>query len=201
MRNGGSPYHPKDLERMNMLYDFTDFKSRVEELNRLNQTVNETGLIRFSTKAETDIQRWETAVKEWKEYSGFGCYPEVKFYFFESDAFLDALRACNPEAIECAIRYLEFDPYYFRSGYIKSKLLTRLKHIDLSDNDRIRLRAVVLNAAASPLPKPEFPGYLHLIPRIKDESWKSIVKNMNVPATQRNEKRKCAVIAACLFTG
>ena len=114
-----------------MKFDFTNFTAKVAELNRLQRRVNESGELRWRTGKAEDIERWEKAVRDLKEFSGFG-YPETKFYFFENQTFLAALSAGDADAKESAIKFLEFDPYYHRSGYIKSKLLVRLKHIKLN---------------------------------------------------------------------
>ena len=47
-------------------------------------------------------------------------------------------------AVEEAIRYLENDPWEFRSGYAKATLLRRLKHIELAEADKSRLGAVLI---------------------------------------------------------
>ena len=50
------------------------------------------------------------------------------------------------ELREFAIRFLELDPWFFRSGYIKETLLTRLKRTELSALEKDRLRLVLLDA-------------------------------------------------------
>ena len=47
-------------------------------------------------------------------------------------------------AIEDAIHYLEDDPWEFRSGYAKARLLRRLTHIELDSQQAGRLRRVLL---------------------------------------------------------
>ena len=68
---------------------------------------------------------------------------DTKFYFFENQTFLTALSSGETDAKESAIKFLEFDPYYYRSGYIKSKLLVRLKNIKLSASEVKRLQKVI----------------------------------------------------------
>ena len=85
-----------------MKFDFTNFAARVAELNRLHKLVHESSRLRLRTGKAEDIERWEKAVKDWKEFSGFG-YPETKFYFFENQTFLAALSAGDAEAKESAI--------------------------------------------------------------------------------------------------
>jgi hypothetical protein len=50
----------------------------------------------------------------------------------------------DPAAIEGAIRYLEADPWEFRSGYLKGRLLRHLANRQLDEHQRRRLRPVLL---------------------------------------------------------
>ena len=135
-------------------FDFTNFATKVSELNRLHKSLHELSDLRWRTQKAEDIERWEKTVKDWKEFSGFG--EDTKFYFFENQTFLTALSSGENDAKESAIKFLEFDPYYYRSGYIKSKLLVRLKNIKLSASEVKRLQKVICNAIVSPQPKCEF---------------------------------------------
>jgi len=51
-----------------------------------------------------------------------------------------------PEAVKAAISFLEADPRFFRSGYIKEKLLSRLKHVPLSRSQVQRLGCLVVRS-------------------------------------------------------
>ena len=147
-----------------MKFDFTNFTAKVSELNRLHKSLHELSDLRLRTQKAEDIARWENAVRVWKEYSGFG--EDTKFYFFESRDFLSALASGDADAKESSIRFLEFDPYYYRSGYIKSKLLVRLKNIKLSASEVKRLQKVICNAIVSPQPKCEFKYYARLLKNV-----------------------------------
>jgi hypothetical protein len=53
---------------------------------------------------------------------------------------------CDKTLIEFVICFLEADPRFFRSGYIKQVLLTRIKRSVLCDSDQRRLRGVCIDA-------------------------------------------------------
>ena len=161
-------------------FDFTNFAARVAELNRMHKLVHELSERRWHSGKAEDIERWEKAVKDWKEFSGFG-YPETKFYFFENQTFLTALSSGETDAKESAIKFLEFDPYYYRSGYIKSKLLVRLKQLKLNASEIKRLQKVVCNAILSPLPKSEFKYYARLLKNIGTPEFRAKLQNLSVP--------------------
>ena len=162
-----------------MLFDFSNFTAKVSELNRLHKSLHELSDLRWRTQKAEDIARWENAVRAWKAYSGFG--EDTKFYFFESRDFLFALASGDADAKESAIKFLEFDPYYYRSGYIKSKLLVRLKHIKLTASEIKRLQKVVCNAILSPLPKSEFKYYARLLKNIGTPEFRAKLQNLSVP--------------------
>ena len=162
-----------------MKFDFTNFAARVAELNRLHKLVHESSDLRWRTQKAEDIARWENAVRAWKAYSGFG--EDTKFYFFESRDFLSALASGDADAKESAIRFLEFDPYYYRSGYIKSKLLVRLKNIKLSASEVKRLQKVICNAIVSQLPKCEFKYYARLLKNVGTPEFRQKLQALPVP--------------------
>ena len=163
-----------------MKFDFTNFTAKVSELNRLHKSLHELSDLRWRTQKVEDIARWENAVRAWKEFSGFG-YPETKFYFFENQTFLTALSSGDADAKESAIRFLEFDPYYYRSGYIKSKLLVRLKNIKLSASEVKRLQKVICNAIVSQPPKCEFKYYARLLKNVGTPEFRQKLQALPVP--------------------
>ena len=163
-----------------MKFDFTNFTAKVSELNRLHKSLLELGDLRWRTQKAEDITRWENAVRAWKEYSVFGEY--TKFYFFENNDFLVALASGDVDVKESAIKFLEFDPYYYRSGYIKSKLLVRLKNIKLSASEIKRLQKVICNAIVSRQPKCEFKYYARLLKDVGTPEFLEKLQNLSVPA-------------------
>ena len=162
-----------------MKFDFTNFTAKVSELNRLHKSLHELSDLRWRTQKAEDIARWENAVRVWKEYSGFG--EDTKFYFFESRDFLSALASGDADAKESSIRFLEFDPYYYRSGYIKSKLLVRLKNIKLSASEVKRLQKVICNAIVSQQPKSEFKYYARLLKNVGTPEFRQKLQALPVP--------------------
>ena len=161
-----------------MKFDFTNFTAKVSELNRLHKSLHELSDLRWRTQKAEDVARWENAVRAWKAYSGFG--EDTKFYFFESRDFLSALASGDADAKESAIRFLEFDPYYYRSGYIKSKLLVRLKNIKLSASEVKRLQKVICNAIVSPQPKCEFKYYARLLKNVETPEFRQKLQALPV---------------------
>jgi hypothetical protein len=52
----------------------------------------------------------------------------------------------DADGLESAIRFLEADPYFDRSGYVKADLLRLIKGLPFNCEQRARLRAVVIDA-------------------------------------------------------
>jgi hypothetical protein len=79
-------------------------------------------------------------------------------------------RYTDPELLEFAIRFLELDPWFFRSGYLKQILITRLKRSDLDDATRQRLRVVLMDAVKRRGTR-EFKYYCRLAAVLADEAF------------------------------
>lgn len=117
-----------------------DFKKRIiknaDILHELHQKVHEFARIR--DKSEEKMELWkETAEKFHMSYDRLA-FPgglNKQNERLESD---------HPQAIERAIQFLEVDPMFVRSGYMKEKFLRRLKRAFLSAEQQERLRKVIL---------------------------------------------------------
>jgi hypothetical protein len=57
---------------------------------------------------------------------------------------IDRLRSGDASAAETAIRFLEADPWFTHAGFTKSRLLRRLRRVQLSESQRDRLRDVMI---------------------------------------------------------
>lgn len=56
----------------------------------------------------------------------------------------ERLRAGDPSTVEDAIVFLETDPWFFRAGYLKERVISALKRAPLPGAPRERLRHVIL---------------------------------------------------------
>lgn len=60
------------------------------------------------------------------------------------DAGMSALKKGDLQARNAAILFLEIDPMFFRSGYIKEEIIRRLKQFDLTSSEVDRVHSAVL---------------------------------------------------------
>jgi len=68
----------------------------------------------------------------------------------------------QPEAIEDGVLFLEENPRYFRTGYFKASIASKLKSVPLTESQRHRLREAILRAITSNRVGPEFTEYARL---------------------------------------
>ena len=80
------------------------------------------------------------------------------------------MRAGDRETIEDALLFLEIDPWFFRSGYLKERVIRHLKSAQLSDGDKARLRDVVF-AVAIGRNRREWSDYCRLALRVWTPAW------------------------------
>ena len=75
------------------------------------------------------------------------------------------VRENNPEAIDAAIEFLEADPWCFRSGYAKGRLMRHLAQIEPTPDQLARLVNIVLHVVDRG-GRPEFRDATHLARKI-----------------------------------
>jgi hypothetical protein len=84
----------------------------------------------------------------------------------------------DPAAIESAVQFLEVDPVFFRSGYIKEDLLERLRQAPLDENQKRRLKQVILARVRDPKTRREFRRYCRLAAFVTDDLFEEEIAKL-----------------------
>ena len=110
-------------------------KTESKRLLELHQNVHRT----FKDK-QGNPEAWSNACSEFNSYiSPLDSHVEA-FY---------SLSPINSESVEFGVQFLEINPFFFRSGYIKEQILNKLKRVVLTKPQSTRLRKVLKNAVLS----------------------------------------------------
>src|SRR5205807_7166508 len=112
------------------------FEANAAELRRMKEAAEAAWLRRG--EGDLQLKVWREALERF--HSAYG---ELAFPGGIEKAFLLLVKN-DPEGIEMAVRFLEADPWYFRSGYIKADVLRLLRASPLTEEQRKRLRQVIL---------------------------------------------------------
>ena len=137
--------------------------------------------------------------KAWNAWEDANCawhaqrYPTDRLW---DDEFLADLRASDRQAIEEAILYLEVDPWYFRSGYLKERLIRGLKAANLTERDRRRLRNVIWNVAGG-RNRREYRNYCSLAAMVGDADLIRLLDDVS-PARDQEAKGKFGYLLSYL---
>jgi hypothetical protein len=109
--------------------------SAAEQLRSLHQSLLDTHA--RSSLSRQAREEWSNAcMKFHEEYSNL--------FYPGGDERFDAFLRGDSAEIETAIMFLEVDPYFFRSGYLKQIVWDRLKQFELSSPQRTQLEAVAI---------------------------------------------------------
>ncbi len=121
--------------------------TNAESLRNLNRRIHET----FARRSLSNKERgeWSNACAQFHSNYDFLFYPGGERRWA---AFL----ARDSSEVETAVTFLEVDPYFFRSGYMKQVMWNRLKSIELARSQSARLEEVAIQ-------------YVHR--RIRREFW------------------------------
>lgn len=148
---------------------YVDFTGLIAEegarLGELHAQVHRTFLRRdLDTKSRLE---WERAADAFRSYvSRMNSYIERAS---KKDRYSDK------NILEFVVCFLEVDPWFYRSGYLKEAFLARLKRSDLDEPTRERLRRVLLDAVDRRGSR-EFKFYCRLAAVIADEDLVSALE-------------------------
>ena len=140
------------------------FESSAAELDKLHERVHE--LARRRSESPEVKAAWREAAQTFHANYDRLAFPGGLTREFER------LRNGDTEAIELAIRYLEANPWYFRSGYHKAEILKFLKRYPLTQEQCARLRQVILDRVRGK-PTREMRAYARLAPRVTNDQFEA----------------------------
>jgi hypothetical protein len=112
-----------------------------QSMNALLHNINLYYDLYHSSRSQTAQKKWHDACVEMHRST----FPTHVLWLDETHR---KIKEGNREFIEDTILFLEVDPWYFRSGYLKEKLLDILKQAPLVEDDKARLRRVIVAVAA-----------------------------------------------------
>jgi hypothetical protein len=164
------------------------FETNAEELQKLHQRIHE----EFSHRSESPerMAAWKEAARVFHESYDRLAFPGGIAREFE------LLKAGDPTAIEMAVRFLEADPWYFRSGYHKADFLRLLRKHALSDDQSSRLRDVILKRVRG-RPVREVRSYCRFAPKVTNAAFESEVVSIAQDSNGRTA-RAAQLLLQCL---
>lgn len=89
----------------------------------------------------------------------------------------ERLKQRDINGLESGIAFLEADPYFFRSGYIKEWISTFVRRLPLDDSQQRRLRRVVLHIVETRDGR-EFRYFCRLARRVADDKLRQALQNL-----------------------
>lgn len=101
---------------------------------------------------------------------------------------IEKLENKDPEIVDITIEWLKADPYYFRSGYHKKKIVHLLKHIELTNKQTQALQEVLINAIYSK--QFFYREYSRLARKIQDKMFQQKIENIVAQSQSEKEIRR-----------
>jgi hypothetical protein len=155
---------------------FTTTWTQIEnELNRFHARVSESRP--FCNRSARQKREWQEACRAFH-----ACM--ARAYELATPEALQQIRAGAQPWRESALRFLEADPWFFRSGYMKGRIARALKHVAFTPAEVERVTAIVL-AAVNGKDRQEFKEYCRLAKRVPNESLKAGLEK----ALKSNDRR------------
>ena len=148
------------------------------KLNELHEKVHES--YSYRGKGAKGYRVWEEACKLFHKYES------------PLDEYLE--KACSAkkyddnDLLEFVVQFLELDPWFFRSGYLKQIFLTKIKRSNISETMKSRLRNVLMDAVNKRGAR-EYKYYCRLAIQIYDENLINYLKESEQSTDARRRER------------
>lgn len=164
------------------------FEANAAELKKLRERVEE--MFRERGKSPEHSAAWREAARAFRT-----SYDRLAFPGGLSKEF-ELLRAGDVTAIEMAIRFLEANPWFFRSGYYKADILKLLRKHSLSEEQCARMRKLVLERVRD-RPVREMRAYARFAPKISTPQFEAEITVIAANA-DRHAARHAQWVSDCL---
>ena len=153
--------------------------AETEKLRSLHEAINQTVI--FRDRSPSSNEAWRRACADFHSYqSRLDPYIERVF----NDANFE-----DQETIEFVISFLELDPRFFRSGYIKEAMLPKIGRAELTSKQLKRLRVVLLDAIDRCGGR-EFRQYCRLAAHIYDDNLVSELRRVSSAGDAQGSRSK-----------
>lgn len=168
--------------------DISVFQTNAAELERLRERVHK--MSRERGESREQMAAWQKAARAFHE-----SYDKLAFPGGLSREF-ELLRNGDAAAIEMAIRYLEANPWYFRSGYYKADILKMLRKHSLNDDQCDRMRKLILERVRG-LPVREMRAYARFAVKVSTPQFEAELIDI-AGNTDRLAARHAQLVLDCL---
>jgi hypothetical protein len=153
--------------------------SESQRLQSLHEAINET--VVFRDRSPSANEAWRRACQDFHSYES-RLDPYLERVYGDTD-FKDQ------ETIEFVISFLELDPRFFRSGYIKEEMLQKIGRAELAPKQLTRLRAVLIDAVERRGGR-EFRRYCRLATHICDDAVRSELRHLSSAGDSAGSRAK-----------
>ena len=164
------------------------FQASAAELEKLRDKVYEAA--RHRNESPERMAAWQEASRDF-----FAAYDRLAFPGGLNREF-ELLKVGDPGAIEMAVRFLEADPWYFRSGYHKADVLKLLRKLPLTDEQCARLRDLILDHVRG-RPRRETRDFCRFAPKVTNAEFESEVKTI-AQNSNRHAARRAQWVLDCM---
>jgi hypothetical protein len=149
-------------------------QSNAAKLRDLHDAIH--SMVKVRHKGNSEWEQWKEACRRFHE-----SYDQLAFPGGLTE-WLRQLEAKDPAAIEDAVLFLEVDPLFFRSGYIKEGILEHLRWAPLNQDRKRRLQQVILARIRDPKTRREFRRYCRLAPFVSGSEFETEIAKLAGPS-------------------
>lgn len=165
----------------------------------------------LSAEVRDDVLRWlftqtpaETSYWQKRKSSSFEAerarYRRARDRLFTPafDHAVTCLRNRDTSGIEYVIAFMEADPWFFHSGYLKQKFARYLRGVQITAPQRDRLRAAVLGAFKKGR-REDLKEYVSLARKLDGPSFREGLRQLVDGADEGTSERAARALAACVM--
>ena len=138
-----------------------------KEINRLHKEIYD--CLKNREKSPSHREMWQRAAANYRNYrSGVNDWLDE---VMKNDL-------CNwSDGRDFVFQYLEIDPIYFRSGYVKEALIRKIKSCKLTKNEAEILRGLILRRIKAGARR-EFRKFCQMIPLVQNQTFADEIKKL-----------------------
>ena len=145
-------------------------EDNASKLRELNDAIQAT--IKDRNKSPAHKEKWSEACREFHS-----SYDQQAFPGGLGES-MQKLAKGDAATIESAVQFIEADPMFFRSGYIKEEILKHLSRNPLNDDQKQRLREIILERVRDTRTRREFRRYCRLAPIVNNSEFEAEITKL-----------------------